>query len=128
MTRQALESLKTHLVQATDLAPVLSEFFDLAEEPDFMDQGQRVCDPVLEEIVRATALRLGGQVENLLLVRVAEHGFVHGGFTVGRRMGSLFFFEEVRRGLAAAVDEGTGDTRIARFTASRPMPATPGAN
>lgn len=117
---EQLEHLKQSLIQATEFAKVLEEFFDLVETPGFLDMGQRVSDEVLEEVLRVTAAQLGGgRLRNVLLVSLDDHGVVHGSFTLGARMGSVLYFNDVRMGLASAVDMATGDTRMARFTASR---------
>jgi hypothetical protein len=122
MNKQRLESLKAHLVRAKDFAPVFEEFFDLAEEADFLDVGHRVCDPVIEASLSAAARLLGGELKDLLLIHVPEHGFFHGGFQLGRRMGSVFVFQDAQMGLAAASDMVTGDTRFARFSISLSVP------
>jgi len=115
------ESLKAHLLAATDFAPVLAEFFDLAESPRFMELGQPARDLGIEEALRVTALELGGEPEDLLLIRVPEEGFLHGRFSLGPMLGGLFYFEDLQMGLATAVDPTTGEARIARFTTSRPF-------
>jgi len=56
------------------------------------------------------------------LIHVPEHGFFHGGFQFGRRMGSVFVFQDAQMGLAAASDLVTGDTRFARFSISLSVP------
>ena len=45
-----------------------------------------------------------GAISRLLLTRVADQHFVHGGFTMGGRIGGMFYFEDAEVGLIAVAD------------------------
>jgi hypothetical protein len=121
-----LETLKGKLLHAKDFNEVSTFFFDhFGDHPAFIALGERVEDDFLESIL----LQVGTQLfpgpivlERLLLTRLAEQGFVHGGFTLNGRLGSIIYFEDVRVGLIAVVlSVSPSETRLARFT-GKPLP------
>ncbi|MEW6281856.1 MAG: hypothetical protein AB1758_24835 [Candidatus Eremiobacterota bacterium] len=116
---ERLQKLKDELISATDFGEVFGHFFDLCEQdPHFMEAGDLVRDPLLEEALRVAARKIGppeAAVEGLLMIGLPEHGFVHGRFTHNRRMGGFFYFHEVHMGLASVVD-ASGKVDLVRFT------------
>src|SRR5262249_1099815 len=116
-----LDALKDLLVRSTNFSQVLSYFFDhFGENPEFIALGERVEVPFLEAVLE----QVGGEVFNrdvpvtgLVLTRLAEQRFVHGGCAVGGRLANIFYFEDVQVGLMAVILPGSPpETRLARFS------------
>lgn len=90
MDLSLLATLKTNLAEAEDFTETVNFFFDhFGVSPDFIALGQQVHDRFLETVV----LQVGAQlfkgpvvVADLLMTRLAEHQFIHGG---GRLNGRL---------------------------------------
>ncbi len=122
-----LATLKDKLTTASNFSDPLTYFFDhFGDSPEFIALGDRADDPFLEAVIDQVGQQLfrgkAARVDNLLLTRLPEHGFIHGGFTLNGRLGNLFYFEDVRLGLMAVVmSVAPSDTKIMRFT-GKPMP------
>ena len=121
-----LETLKEKLLHATDFNEVSTFFFDhFGDNPDFIALGERVEDDFLESVLLQVGTQLfAGPIvlERLLLTRLAEHGFIHGGFTLNGRLGNVIYFEDVRVGLIAVVlSVSPSETKLVRFT-GKPVP------
>ena len=121
-----LSSLKRKVQEAKDFSEPMNYFFDhFGDDPEFIGLGERVEEPFLEQVIRQVGSQLFGDkaaVAGLLLTRLPEHGFVHGGFTLGGHLGNIFYFEDILLGLMAVVTTGPrGETKLMRFT-GRPMP------
>lgn len=116
-----LASLKTHLHAATDFGPLFAEFLDLVESPGFLDRGRRVHAPALEAALQAVA---GAPPDPLVTVRLDDEGFVHGSFLIGRRVGTVFAFDDPGKGLAALTG-AQGETLLYRFSVELAPQAPP---
>jgi hypothetical protein len=125
-----LQELKQKLLHDKELAPIWSFFFDnLAADPQFIALGQRTehtfIEAVIAEVVRQLFPQSGG-AGGLLLTRLPEEQFVHGGFFVAGRPGGVIYFEEARIGLIAIADLPPSiEVKYARF--SNPPLHNPGA-
>jgi hypothetical protein len=57
------------------------------------------------------------RVSEPFLLRLATHKLIHGAFVLGNHVGTVFYFEDVEKGLAAfgALDS-EGPSQVARFS------------
>jgi hypothetical protein len=120
-----LATLKQELLHAQDFKQIWSFFMDnFGEDPAFMKLGERVQDPMLEAIVKQICGQVFGKpvsLGHLLLTRLPEHEFIHGGLVVEGKLGMVLYFEDIQVGLLTVVMAfGTGDNRLVRFT-GRPL-------
>ena len=125
MDLSKLETLQEKLLDADDFYEVFNYFFDhFGENTEFLTLGEQVERPLIEQVLAQVGQHLLGAsvvtIEDLLLVHVPEHNFIHGGCIINGRMGNLFYFEDIQQGLLAVLMSfGSGETQIARFTAHR---------
>lgn len=129
-----LQELQQKLRHDKDLAPVWDYFLThLAEDPAFIALGERFRDPFVESVVTEVGRQLygpGGKVRGLLLSRLPDQAFIHGGFSVAGRVGAVFYFEDVGMGLVAVAENAPSTLmRYARFS-GHPIrrPGEPSAN
>jgi hypothetical protein len=130
MDLSLLATLKDKLANATDFGDVWTYFFDhFGEDREFIDQGDRADHPFLEAIIAQIGEELFGckvAVENLLLTRLPDHDFYHGGFTFAGRMGNVIYFDDVQTGLLAVLMAGgSSETKMVRFTGRRMLRSGP---
>jgi hypothetical protein len=129
-----LATLKEKIASAKDFGSVWSYFFDhFGEDPAFIALGERTQDAFLEAIL----LQVGGELfgrqvalGNLLLTRLPEHHFIHGGFTLGGKLANVIYFDDIQTGLLAVLFSVTpSETKMVRFTGRRmPSGGTPSRN
>ena len=122
MELSQLAALKEKLVRTKVLADIQTYFLDhFGENPEFMELGEEYADPFLEEILRHVGKELCGRivaVDNVLLLRLAEEGFIHGHCAIAGRMGSVLYFEDIRQGLLSVVwSLVPPETKFVRFSA-----------
>lgn len=110
-----LASLKSHLKSARNLGPVLDEFLELVESPGFLDLGRPVPAPHFDAVLQALTRK---PTDPVLVVRLDREGFTHGSFRVGRQIGIVFAFDDLRMGLVAFSAGDSGWTDLYRFTVS----------
>jgi hypothetical protein len=124
MDLSPLATLKERLVTAEKFSDVMDYFFDhFGENPAFIALGERIEEPFLESVL----LQIGGQifpgkvtVGHLILTRLPEHQFIHGGFTVNGHLANLLYFEDIQVGLMAVVmPPPSMETKLVRFTGRR---------
>jgi hypothetical protein len=120
-----LATLKDKLIHAGNFNEVFNYFFDhFGENASFIALGERVDDAFLEAVIRQVAGELFPgevQLQQMLLTRLPEYGFIHGGFTVNGCLGNVLYFEDIRTGLLAIVTSFfPSETKLARFT-GKPM-------
>jgi hypothetical protein len=86
-----LQELKQKLLYEKRLSLVWTFFLDnFAEDEEFITAGEETRHSFLEMVLAQIARQLfadDGQVGKLLLGRVAEQQFIHGGFSMGGRPG-----------------------------------------
>jgi hypothetical protein len=121
MNLNLLDTLKVKMHTSKNLAEVWEYFMDnFGESEEFMQLGERAGSPVLEAILSEIAKQLFAKpvsLNNLMLVRLEEQSFVHGGCTLGNKMGSLFYFEDIQVGLLTVLWSFTpSDTKLIRFS------------
>jgi hypothetical protein len=116
-----LQQLEHRLLHDKNLAPIWAFFFDnLAINPEFIALGERVQHEFVEAVIAQVAQQLfprAGGATGLLLTRLPEQQFVHGGFFVGGRPGGVVYFEQARIGLLAIADLPPSiEVKYARFS------------
>jgi hypothetical protein len=125
-----LATLKSRLVGDKSFSGVWDYFLtNFAENPAFMAEGARTEISFLQGLLQVVAGQLfpgGAELDNLLTIRLGEHGFVHGGCTVNGRLLNFFYFEDIQTGMLAVVmGFSPPDTKMVRFS-GRMMPRPPG--
>ncbi len=125
MDLSRLAELKRMLVEATDFGTVWDYFMThFGEQRAFIALGKRTRNSMLEAAIEKVAGQVFNRdvlVRDLLLTRLPEERFIHGGFSVRGRFGTVFYFEEIGIGLIAIARVSGINNSFARFTA-RPMP------
>ena len=134
MDLSQLGTLKEKLAEAGQFSDVLDYFLThFGEKPAFIALGERARHPFLESILA----QIGGQifpgniiVSNLMLTRLAEQQFVHGGCAINGCLATVIFFEDVQLGLLSVVMPPPGtETKLVRFSGRRlPRPSGPAIN
>ena len=111
------DQLKDQLVHGSDFQKTMNAFFDIAEQPGFLDHGHRVNQPRLRTVVELVGSQLfkKPKLENLLPVKIEAYHFVHGGGTLNGRMMNFFYFEDIDCGLMAVMMDST-TAQFARIT------------
>lgn len=121
MDLMRLEELKQKLIQDKALPPVWRFFLDhFGEDPAFIALGERTRHEFVEAVLVQVALQLFPQAEaiaGLLLTRLAEQQFIHGGFFLAGRPGGIIYFEDVRMGLVTIAELPPSiDVKYTRFS------------
>jgi hypothetical protein len=123
-----LATLKEKIVHAKNFTEIWEYFMDhFGEDPEFIEQGERVQHPFLEAVLAQVGAQLFGKqvsVTDFILTRLAEHQFLHGGGILGGRLTNVMYFEDIHVGLLAVVMSMSpkSETKMIRFS-GRPMPA-----
>ena len=121
MDLSLLDTLKQKLISATSFEKVAEYFMDhFGENEEFLDFGERTESPLLESVISQIAKQLFSHEvvpSRLLLVRVPGTTFIHGGFFLEDKVGSVIHFEDAHIGLVSVVwSFRTNETKYARFT------------
>jgi hypothetical protein len=121
-----LATLKDKLLHADNFGKVWEYFLDhFGEDPAFIALGDRASDPFLEAVLAEVGKQLFHRdvtVSDLLLTRLPEQEFLHGGCTLNGRLANVLYFEDVHTGLLAVVMSlAPADTKLVRFS-GRPKP------
>lgn len=129
-----LQELKQKLLHDKELLPIWQFFLDhLGENPAFIALGEQAQHPFLEAAIVQVAQQMfprGGAISGLLLSKLEEQQFLHGGFFIGARPGGVLYFEDVGIGLVAAADlPPSNEAKCARFSGHPiPGPGEPSRN
>ena len=123
-----LKTLRTKIVTAKDFSEVFDYFFDnFGENPEFMDVSEPVIDDllikVLESIGRSLFKTENVRFENLLLLRVPEYNFIHGGMVINGAPATVLYCDDSKVGIFLAHTKLDPPTRMARFSAEQITPA-----
>ncbi len=126
MDLTGLQTLKQKLLHDKELAPVYEYFLaHFGEHPEFMTLGEQTNHAFVEAVVAQVAQQMfgsDGAVKDLLLARVGEHQFIHGGLLVGGSIGGVIYFEDVHTGLVTVTERRPSiEVKYARFS-GRPQP------
>jgi hypothetical protein len=124
MDLSKLAVLKEKLRTARQFREIVDYFLDeIAAAPGFMDQGERVAHPFLEAVVTQVGSQCFSdnvRVFGLLLTRIPDYKFIHGGCMVNGHPGTMIFFEDLQMGLFTLAIAGK-ETKFARFS-TKPYP------
>ena len=115
-----LQELRQELLHEEQLSRIWTFFMDhIGDKEEFTAIGKEVRDPFLEAVIAQVGQQLfaeDGAVSDLLLCRVSEQHFIHGGFSLGGRFGTVIFFEDEKMGLLAVTDRPPStEVKYARF-------------
>jgi hypothetical protein len=118
---QKLAELKRLLVEATDFSDVFGFFMDhFGEKPELMTLGGQLRDPIFVQLLEQLGSRVVGKrssIEQPLLLHWTEQKLIHGAFIIGDHVGSVFYFEDLEKGLAAFGSMNSqGPSQFARFS------------
>lgn len=121
MDLNQLQELKQKLLHDAKLPPVWGYFLDnFGEKPEFIALGERTSQPFVEAVVAEVGRQLfGGKttVRDLILKRIPEQNFIHGGFGIAGRIGGVIFFEDAQIGLVMASElPPSTEVKYARFS------------
>ncbi len=114
-----LEELKSRLTREKKLDKVWTFYMDhFADHAEFTELGQPTKHDLIEQVVPAISKQICGEKpKNLFLIIIPEYNFIHGGFTVGKRIGGVIYFEETFAGMAALSDKPPSSlVHYSRFT------------
>ena len=121
-----LQQLRQELLHEEKLSRIWTFFMDhFGDKEEFTAIGEEVVTPSWKRSsprsVSNSLARTGRSVD-LLLGRVAEQHFIHGGFALGGRLGTVIYFEDEKMGLLAVTDRPPAiEAKFARFF-GKPIP------
>ena len=121
MDLSLLATLKDKLIHTNNFSEVLDYFLThFGMDRDFIAEGEKTESPFLEMIVQEVGKQLFQKpvrVHGLLLSRLPEHQFIHGGGQLNGKMITLLYFEDVQVGLLAVLwSARPSETKMARFS------------
>ena len=120
MDLNLLDSLKDQLVKAKDFHKVYEFFLDnFGENSEFMVLGDRARHPMLETVYAQVLEQLFKRkidTSALLLTRIPDQEFLHGGGMFHGHLATVFYFEDVHAGLIAVASPLEANTRFIRFS------------
>ena len=121
MNLELLEQLKQKLDHEKKLSSVWSFYMDyFAAHREFTDLGEPTDNSLVEAVVIQVGQQLFGgddTVSDLLLIRIADHQFLHGAFVIGGRMGGVIYFEDKQMGLVAVAERSPSkEVKYSRFS------------
>lgn len=98
---------------------VFSSFLDIAGERILFSISRAAQAPDVQQVLEVLARQVTGNdrtnLRGVRMLRLAEAGFLHGGFFAEDYMGTFFFFEKEQQGLVAFT-QGTARTYLSRVT------------
>jgi hypothetical protein len=100
---------------------VYGYFMDhFGEAPELLRLGEPWRDATFVSMLEQLGGRVVGQKARItqpLLLRLSDEKLVHGAFVLGDHVGSVFYFEDIEKGLAAfGTMESKGPSQLARFS------------
>ena len=116
-----LVTLKRLLVEATEFSDVYGYFMDhFGQSLELMTFGEPLPDTTFIDVLELIGSQVIGRkarISQSFLLRVPEQTFVHGFFTLGDHIASVFYFEDIEKGLAAFGGlESEGPSQFMRFS------------
>jgi hypothetical protein len=111
-----------HAIQAERELPRISDVFwdQVAREPWFASAGHPAENPRLRMITERVGCHVLGEAHratSTMLIHVPEHAFWHGCCVLDGKLGQVFYFEDIDRGLLTiAGDVGSDTTHFVRFS------------
>jgi hypothetical protein len=129
MDLSLLATMKEQMAQAKQFSDVWTFFLDhFGEKKEFLALGEPAGEqPFLMAVLTQVGKELFGkdvEVTNLVLVRLPEYHFVHGGGVLHNKLCNVLYFEDIGQGiLAIPWNFQPGETKFVRF---RGQPLRPG--
>lgn len=116
-----LAKLKQLLVEAKDFSDVYSYFMDhFGQSPDLAKLGEPLRDKTFMDVLESIGAQVVGKkarISQPFFLRVADEKFIHGFFRLGDHLASVFYFEDIEKGLAAFGGvESEGPSQFMRFS------------
>jgi hypothetical protein len=116
-----LQELKRKLLQEAQLPPVWGYFLDhFGDKQEFRVLGDRVNHPFVEAVVTEVGKQLFGpkkSVRDLILKRIDDANFIHGGFMIDGHIGGVIYFEDEQMGLVMVAEMPPSiEVKYARFS------------
>ena len=114
-----LEDLKSRLSREKRLNKVWSFYMDhFADHEEFIAVGHRTSHSLIEKVVPMITKQISGKTsKDLFLILIPEYQFIHGGFTVEKRIGGVIYFEQTLTGMVALSDIlPSSQVHYSRFT------------
>jgi hypothetical protein len=123
MDLRKIAKLKEMLLTAEDFGEPFNYFFDLMDDDEFMNAGDRVKkDDALKSLVKHIAQTLLGKTvvpSKFLLIKMRGVEFYHAPFMIENRIGNIFYFRDVDTGMMALTGPNLEPpTHLMRFTMS----------
>jgi hypothetical protein len=121
MDLSPMQELKQKLLHESQLPPVWVYFLDhFGDKQEFRVLGDRVDHPFVEAVVSEVGRQLFGNkhpVRDLILKRIEDQNFIHGGFMIGGHIGGVIFFEDAQMGLVMVAEMPPSiEVKYARFS------------
>jgi hypothetical protein len=130
MDLSKLAELKEQMGNATVFSDVWTFFLDhFGEKKEFMALGEPAGDqPFLMEVLAHVGKELFGgdevRVSNMILVRLPEYNFIHGGGVLNTKLCNVIYFEDIAQGiLAIPWSWHPSETKLIRFRGQPLRPA-----
>jgi hypothetical protein len=116
-----MQELKRKLLHEAQLPPVWVYFLDhFGDKQEFRVLGDRVNHPFVEAVVSEVGRQLFGgatTVRDLILKRIDDVKFIHGGFMIGGHIGGVIYFEDEQMGLVMVAEMPPSiEVKYARFS------------
>ena len=116
-----LQQLKQELQREKTLSRIWLFFMDhFGDKEEFVAAGEDARDPFVEAVIANVGQQLFGEdgaVSDLILCRVPEQYFIHGGFALGGRIGGVIYFDDLKMGLLMVTDRPPSiEVKYARFS------------
>jgi hypothetical protein len=127
-----LTTLKARLLTASQFSDVFSYFMDnFGNNLEFIELGEQTRHALVEAVIGQVGKAIFGHDVNpsgLVLTRIGDEQFIHGGFLLEGCLASVFYFDDVHVGLMAVVmGNPENETKFARFSGrqlfQRPEPS-----
>jgi hypothetical protein len=119
-----LDTLKEKLRTSKKFSDIINFFFDeIDRQPGFMKLGEVIEHPFLTSVITQVGAQcFSGNVivTALLLTRLPEQQFIHGGCMINGQPGTMIYFEDIQMGLFTLAIQGK-ETKFARFS-GKPYP------
>ncbi|SRR6266851_1238218 len=119
-----LADLKDLMRRTDRFSDVWRYFLDhFGENPAFIALGERIQHPFLEALFAQIGKQLLGHdadVSQLIITRLVDQEFVHGGGLIDGSLFNVLYFEDVQAGMmAVALSFQPGEMKYVRFSGQR---------
>jgi hypothetical protein len=135
MNADRFQELKDKLVNGQDFSEIWHYYMDhFADHVEFIEMGTPGQNLHLETAIHTTCIQLFGQAPKkgfgkttrvvsdakFFLIKIQEYDFFHGPVQVGKKMGGVIYFSDIKTGLVAMSSSSDDNVQYSRF--SEPFP------